>query len=237
MADKSFKISSRTVVGKKTRFLRHQGLTPAHLFGHNIDSLPVQCSTSELQHTIAKKGTTRLLDVTLSGEKEPRSVFIREIQRDALSGELIHVDFYQVNKNERIRVAVPVVLVGEAPASKLKNNIIEQLVNELEIESLPGELPPQIEVDITPLTDVNNSISIRDLKLKKGVIVLAAPELLLVKVSAIAEEKEEIPVAVAATPAEVAAPTSGKGPVVEGEATKTGKAEKSEKAEKPEKKG
>jgi large subunit ribosomal protein L25 len=231
MAEKSFKISSRTVVGKKTRFLRRQGLTPAHLFGHDIDSLPVQCSTSELQRTIAKKGTTRLLDVTLSGEKEPRSVFIREIQRDALSGELIHVDFYQVNKSERIRVAVPVVLVGEAPASKLKNNIIEQLINELEIESLPGELPPQIEVDITPLAEVNNSISIRDLKLKKGVTVLAAPELLLVKVSAIAEEKEEIPVVAAAAPGEVATPA------VEGEAAKTGKAEKSEKAEKPEKKG
>jgi large subunit ribosomal protein L25 len=232
MADKSFKISSRTVVGKKTRFLRRQGLTPAHLFGHGIDSLPVQCNTSDLQHTIAKKGTTRLLDVSLSGEKEPRSVFIREIQRDALSGELIHVDFYQVNKNEKIRVAVPVVLVGEAPASKLKNNIIEHLVNELEIESLPGDLPPEIEVDITSLAEVNDSVSIRDLKLKKGVTVLAAPELLLVKVSAIAEEKEEVPVAVAAAPAEAAAAAAGKGPAPEGEAAKTGKAEKAEKAEK-----
>jgi large subunit ribosomal protein L25 len=226
MADSSLKVNSRTVTGKKTRFLRRDGLTPAHLFGHGIESLPVQVKTGDLQRTIARKGTTRLLDIKVEGEKEPRSVFIREIQRNALSGELVHVDFYQVNKNEKIRVAVPVVLVGEAPASKLKNNFIEQLLNELEVESLPAELPPQIEVDISPLADVDNAIHVRDLKVRPGVVIIASPDQLIVKVSAVAEEKEEVVVAAAPTEAEAAAPAAA-----EGEAPKAEKA-----GEKPEKK-
>jgi large subunit ribosomal protein L25 len=226
MADKSFKVTTRSVNGKKTRFLRREGITPAHLFGQGLDSVAVQCPTGDLQRAISQKGTTRLMDLKLDTEKEARSVFIREIQRDALSGELIHVDFYQVNKNRKIRVAVPVILVGDAPASKLKNNIIEQLMSEVEVESLPGDLPPQIEVDITSLAEANQAMHIRDIKVKPGVAIMAAPEQLIVKVSTIAEEKEITPVAAptAAAPAEAA--EAGKAPA----------AEAAPKAEKPEKK-
>ncbi len=160
----------------------------------------------------------------------------KEFKHDFKAGDILvsswgydqtNVDFYQVNKNERIRVAVPVVLVGEAPAAKLKNAIIEQLISELEVESLPGELPPQIEVDITPLAAENDSIALRDLKLKKGVAVMAAPEILLVKVSAIAEEKEEAAPTAAPTEAAAAAaaPAAGKA-AAEGEAPKAEKPEK-----------
>jgi len=227
MADKSFKVSTRVVSGKKTRFLRRDGITPAHLFGQGLDSVAVQCPTSDLQRAIAQKGTTRLMDLRLDTEKEARSVFIREIQRNAISGELIHVDFYQVNKNRKIRVAVPVILVGDAPAAKLKNNIIEQLMNEVEVESLPGDLPPQIEVDITPLAEVNQAIHIRDIKVKSGVAIITAPELLIVKVSTIAEEKEEVVVAAAPTAAPAEAAEAGKAPAAEGASAP--KAEKSEK--------
>jgi large subunit ribosomal protein L25 len=228
MADSALKVNNRTVTGKKTRFLRREGLTPAHLFGHGVESLAVQVKTGELQRTIARKGTTRLLDIKVEGEQEARSVFIREIQRNALSGELVHVDFYQVNKNEKIRVAVPVVLMGEAPASKLKNNFVEQLLNELEVESLPADLPPQIEVDIASLAQVDDAIHVRDLPVRPGVVIVAGPDQLLVKVSAIAEEKEEVVVAAAPTEeAAAAAPAEGEAP----------KADKGEKVgEKPEKK-
>ena len=231
MAEKSFKVTTRSVSGKKTRFLRRQGITPAHLFGQGLDSVSVECPTGELQRAIAQKGTTRLMDLKLDSEKEARSVFIREIQRDTLSGELIHVDFYQVNKKRKIRVAVPVVLMGDAPAAKLKNNIIEQLISELEVESLPGDLPPQLELDITPLAEANQSMRVSDIKVKPGVTIMAAPEQLIVKVSTIAEEKEEV---VEVAPTEVA-PTEeaeeGKAPAAEGAA-----APKAEKGEKPEKK-
>lgn len=216
MADSSLKVDKREVVGKKTRFLRRQGLTPVHVFGHGVESLPLQCKTDELMHTIARKGTTRLLDIMVKGEKETRSVFIREIQRDLISGDLIHVDFYQVNKSEKIRMAVPIVLAGEAPVLKLKNNIVEQIMTELEVECLPGNLPPQIEVDLSGLVEINQAIHVRDLKLKDGVAVTAPPDQIVVKASAIAEEKEEAAAPVVAEAAAAEPAAASKTPAAEG---------------------
>jgi large subunit ribosomal protein L25 len=226
MADTGLKVSKREVTGKKTRFLRREGQTPAHLFGHGVESLSLQCDTGELQHVIARKGTTRLLNIKVGGEKEARSVFIREIQRDALTGALIHVDLYQVNKSEKIRVALPLIFVGNAPALKQKNNIIEHIVNELDVESLPDDLPPQIEIDLSVLAEVNQAISVRDIKLKPGVTIVAPLDQLIVKISQVAEEKEEV-VAVAAEA--VAVPTEAEGETAEaaeGEAKPEAKAEK-----------
>lgn len=226
MADMGLKVSKREVLGKKTRFLRREGQTPAHLFGHGVESLALQCDTDELQHIIARKGTTRLLNIKVSGEKEARSVFIREIQRDALSGILLHVDLYQVNKSEKIRVALPIIFVGNAPALKQKNNIIEHIVNELDVESLPDDLPPQIEVDLSVLAEVNQAISVRDIKLKPGVTIVAPADQLIVKISQVAEEKEEV-VAVAAEA--VAAPTEAEGETGEAAAAEAKPEAKAEK--------
>jgi large subunit ribosomal protein L25 len=226
MADTGLKLSKRNVLGKKTRFLRRDGQTPAHLFGHGVESLALQCDTNELQHVIARKGTTRLINIKIGGEKEARSVFIREIQRDALTGLLVHVDLYQVNKAEKIKVALPIIFVGTAPALKQKNNIIEHIVNELNVESLPDDLPPQIEVDLSVLAEVNQAISVRDIKLKPGVTIVAPPDQLIVKISQVAEEKEEV-VVVAAEAA--AAPTEAEGKIEEAAATETKPEAKAEK--------
>ncbi|MGA3093870.1 MAG: 50S ribosomal protein L25 [Dehalococcoidales bacterium] len=226
MADTGLKLSKRNVLGKKTRFLRREGQTPAHLFGHGVESLALQCDTNELQHVIARTGTTRLINIKVGSEKEARSVFIREIQRDALTGLLVHVDLYQVNKLEKIKVALPIIFVGTAPALKQKNNIIEHIVNELNVESLPDDLPPQIEVNLSVLAEVNQAISVRDIKLKPGVTIVAPPDQLIVKISQVAEEKEEV-VVVAAEAA--AAPTEAEGKTEEAAAAETKPEVKAEK--------
>jgi len=230
MAESGLKVNKREVLGKKTRFLRRAGQTPAHLFGHGVESLSLQCDTIELQHVIARKGTTRLLNIKVDGEKEARAVFIREIQKDAVTGLLVHVDLYQVKKSENIRVALPIIFVGTAPAMKQKNNIIEHIVNQLEVESLPDDLPPQIEVDLSVLAEVNQAIAVRDIQMKLGVVIIAPPDQLVVKITQVAEEKEEVvvaPTAEAAAAAEGAAPAEA-GKTEEGvaEAKPGAKAEK-----------
>ena len=120
MTDLTLQATARNVLGKKTRFLRRQGITPAHLFGHGIESLPLQCDTASLQRIIARAGTTRLVTLEIEGRKQPTKVFIREIQSDACTGALIHVDLYQVRLKERMKADVPLVLSGEAPALKSK---------------------------------------------------------------------------------------------------------------------
>ena len=198
------------VLGKKTRFLRRQGITPAHLYGHDVKSVALQCDTDNLQDLIAHAGRTRLINLVIDGEK-PKSVFVREIQRDAISRELLHVDFYQVKRTEKIAVDVPIVLVGEAPAMKFKGRMIVHGINSLSVECLPTDVPPQIEIDITQLEEAEQAVQVKDIVLNPEITVHADPEQLVVKISEVAvkEEVEEVPVVEEAVAEEAAEAPAG----------------------------
>jgi len=185
----TLRVSNRDVLGKKTRFLRREGITPVHLFGHNLNSLALQCDTVQLQQLIAQAGMTKLINLEIEPEKQPKSVFIREIQRQPSTGALIHVDFYQIRKSEKIKVEVPIVLTGEAPAMKLKGRSLMQTLNNLSIECLPDKLPPQIEVDLSPLEEANQAIHVRDITLGSGITINTDPDQLVVKITEAVAEK------------------------------------------------
>lgn len=182
MEELKLQATYRDVLGKKSRFLRRQGITPTHLYGNNIKSLALQCDAAELQHLLALAGRTRLISLEVDG-KQPRSVFVREIQRDEVTRQLLHVDFYQVRKGEKITVDVPIVFIGEAPAMKEKGRMIAHGINSLSIECLPDNVPPQIEVDLSPLEDLEQAIHVKDIILGADITVNADPEQLVVKVS------------------------------------------------------
>jgi large subunit ribosomal protein L25 len=195
------KAINREVLGKKTRFLRHQGITPTHLYGHNVKSLALQCDAAELRQVIAHAGRTRLINLEVDG-KEPRSVFVREIQRDEITRQLLHVDFYQVRKTEKIAFDVPIVFVGEAPAMKGKGRMLTHSVTSLSLECLPDKVPPQIEVDISTLEELEQAIQVKDIVLDPDITVNTDLEALVVKVSeavikevveeVVPEEEEEV---------------------------------------------
>jgi large subunit ribosomal protein L25 len=189
------KAEKREILGKKTRFLRRQGITPTHLFGDGLKSRALQCDTPTLQKTIARAGMTRIIALDVEGDKKPRSVFIREIQKEPRSGDLLHVDFYQVKMTEKIKFDVPIVLVGEAPAMKEKGRTVAHSLTELSVECLPDDLPPRIEVDISVLEEVEQSILVKDIALGPEVTVLDEPDQMVAKVSEVKEEVEEVPVA------------------------------------------
>ncbi len=181
----------RDILGKKTRFLRRQGITPTHLFGHGLESLALQCDTAKLQRVIARAGRTRLISLGIEGDKEPRSVFVKEIQRDPRTGVLLHVDLFQIRKAEKIRVDVPIVLVGEAPALKSKEYTLTHSLTSLSIECLPDKLPPQIEVDLSSLAEVGQAIHVRDISFSPDITVHNDPDQMVVRVSEIRVEKVE----------------------------------------------
>lgn len=186
------KANQRDVVGKKARFLRREGTTPTHLFGHGIDSLSLQCDTAKLQRIIAQAGMTRLIALDVEGDKEPHSVFIREIQREPCSGVLLHVDFYQVKSTEKIRVDVPIILTGEAPAMKEKGRTLTHSLTSLSVESLPDKLPPQVEVDLSPLAEVEDAIFVRDIALGPDVTIVTDPDQMIARVSEARVVEEEV---------------------------------------------
>jgi len=194
VADLRLKATHRMVLGKKTRFLRRQRITPAHLYGRGVSSVALQCDTDELVNLVAHAGKTRLINLEVDGEK-PKSVFVREIQRDVITRELLHIDFYQVKRTEKIAVDVPIVLVGEAPALKFKGRMLVHGINSLSVECLPTNVPPQIDIDITQLEEVEQAIHVKDIVLDPEITVHADPEQLVVKISKVMvkEEVEEVP--------------------------------------------
>jgi len=216
MEELKLSAAKRDVLGKKNRFLRRQGITPAHLFGHSIESQALQCDTTELLKVVAHAGETRIIRLKIDGEKQSKNVFVREIQRDALGKHLLHVDFYQVKKGEKMQVAVPIVLVGESPAMKGKGRMLAHGITELNIECLPENVPPQIEVDISVLEELEQAIHVKDIVLDPEISVHADPEQLIVKVSEVQLKVEEEEVVVEGEEEEV----------VEGEAGAEGEPEK-----------
>ncbi len=206
MEDLTLQVIKRDVLGKKNRILRRQGITPVHLIGHNIESQSLQCDTVQLKKIVAHAGTTRLINLKIGGDKQPKNVFLREIQKDALGNQLLHVDFYQVKMGEKMEVDVPIVLVGEAPAMKTRGRMLTHGITSLSIECLPDKVPPQIEVDISVLEEVEHPINVKDIVLDPAITVNVDPEQLVVKVTEVMVKEEEAEEA-AAEEAEAEAPT------------------------------
>ena len=146
---------------------------------------------------------------------------VREVQKDAIRGNLIHVDFYEVNMAEKIRVEVPIVIVGESPALKMRENMLHQDLNSLTIECLPDKMPDRIRVDISVIKEVEEAVRVKDISIP-DVMILNEADLVIAKVSARpVEVVEEV------KPAVVAA----EGEAVEGEAAEGATAEGAVKAE------
>jgi large subunit ribosomal protein L25 len=204
--------TKRDILGKKVRFLRRQGITPVHVFGHGIESLSLQCDTANLQRVIAQTGQTRIINLNIDGEKTPRTVMVRETQQNILKGDLLHVDFYQVKMTEVIDVDVPIVLVGEAPALRNKENMLSQELNELSIQCLPANIPNSIEIDVTSLAEPEEAIRVSDIVPGEGVTILNDPEVMVARITVQREIVEEVPevveVAEEVAEAEEEAPTA-----------------------------
>ncbi|MBM3119963.1 MAG: 50S ribosomal protein L25, partial [Chloroflexi bacterium] len=115
-------VAKREVTGKKVRFLRRQGITPGNIYGHGIDSTVVNVDTKSLKHLLANVGKTDLISLKIADSKAPVLALVRDVQRNPLTDEFLHVDFYHVKMTEKIKVDVPLVFVGEAPVlDKIKN--------------------------------------------------------------------------------------------------------------------
>jgi large subunit ribosomal protein L25 len=243
MAEKiELKVDKREVLGKKVRFLRNKGMVPVHLFGHGVESQALQGSEPILHKAISQAGKTRLIDLKVGRSTKGHNVMVREVQKDPIKGNLIHIDFYEVNMAEKIRVSVPIALTGESPALKIRENMLNQSMSSLTIECLPGIIPDQIRVDISVIQEVDQAVHVKDIVIPE-VTIMNDPDLVIAKVSLrpIEVVEEVKPVAVAAEGEAVAAEAEGAAEAkgeAKGEAkteAKTGAAKAEAKAEKEKK--
>jgi large subunit ribosomal protein L25 len=167
---------SREILGKAVKSLRRQGITPVNLFGAGVDSVALQCNSAELRRALASAGRTRIIGLAIDGKKKPRDVMVRSVQRAPVGGSVLHVDFFQVNMTEQVRVEVPIVLVGEAPILKSKEYMLEQEMDVLHVESLPSSIPTSAGLDVGSLSEPDQVLHVRDIQLGEGVSVLDDPE-------------------------------------------------------------
>jgi large subunit ribosomal protein L25 len=167
MEDFSLQVEMRTGIGHKARHLRAEGLVPAVVYGGTEAAQNIQLGARELDRTLDKGGAAMLLN--LVGPDFPKTrVLIREVQRHPVRRNVLHVDFVRVASGQKITMAVPLHVVGHAPATEL-GALLLQNVDSLEISCLPDDLPHAIEIDVSNMADVHDRIYARDLALPAGV--------------------------------------------------------------------
>lgn len=192
MADVKLKAEKRTILGRKVKTLRTQGLVPAHIFGHNVKTLHISVPFKEFAKVLREAGETTIIDLAIDGEKKP--VLIRGVQTHPVTDQILHVDFYQVSLKEKVKVAVPLEFIGESAAVEKALGVLLPQLQELEIEALPTNLPEKIEVDVSKLENVGDAIHVKDLKINREKIeVLTDSELVVVNIGeSVTKEAEEI---------------------------------------------
>ena len=207
------KASPREPLGKRSRRMLREGKLPAIVYGHNTQATPITLDKLEFQKVFLKSGRTHLVDLVLDGDRTEK-VLVREIQTHPRRLGPIHVDFYQVNLQEKIEVEVPVRLVGESAPVKSGDGDVLQPMHSIRVECLPSDIPESFEVDISPLEEIEAELRVSDIKVPSGVTVLDSPEELVVKIVHKRELKveEEVPAAEAAVPAEGEVAAEGEAP-------------------------
>ena len=186
------KTQKRTVLGKKVKNLRLEGLIPAVLYGRETKSVPLQIEERELNRVLAQAGGQRLIALKVGRARKRQMALARDVQWDVIARKPIHVDFYAVVMTEKITTEVPLVLTGEAPAMVQEGVMLLQSLDEVEIECLPGDLPEAIEVDLSGLEEIDQAIYVKDLQVPPTVEILTDAEEMVAKVGwAAAEEVEE----------------------------------------------
>ncbi len=190
----------RKLTGKQVNVLRREGKLPAVIYGKGVESTPIVLDRKNTTNTLAKVSSSTILTISLEGSEQP--TLVREIQKDYIKNEIIHIDFLAVSLKEKLRTAVSINLVGEAPVLKDFDALVVPGIEDIEVECLPQDLPEVITVDLSGLKEIGDAIYVKDLPVPANVEFLTNPEDLVVVVSAV---KEEVIVEEAAVAGEEAA--------------------------------
>ncbi len=183
----------RTVLGSKVKQLREENLVPGVMYGHGFESMPLQFDRYDLRDVLSQIGGSQLITIEVEGKDEPEQVLLREVQRDVISGNLLHVDFYRVMMTEAITAEIPLLTTGESPVAEQKEGIMLYGISEIEVECLPGDLVDAIEVDLSELTEVGQAIMVRDLAVPAGIDVLTDPDEMIARLVPLEEMELEEP--------------------------------------------
>lgn len=161
-----FEANRREVIGKKVKTLRRDGLLPAVVYGHNIEPISISLDYRDASKTLDSISPSALIVLEIDGEKH--YTLVRDKQRNPVRRSIIHVDFQAVSLTETVRADVNINLIGEAPAIETYLGVLVPSLEQLSIECLATNLPDKVEVDISGLTEIGDSILVRDVTAPEG---------------------------------------------------------------------
>ena len=177
------KLDPRTVMGKKVRQLRRQGVIPVHMYGADIQPSSLQVDERTLNRLLPQVGTNIPVSVELQDQDMENICFVREVQRHPVTEEVIHVDFLRVDVTKTVSAEVPLTLTGTSTAVTQMAGTLLQNVQSLSIEALPMDMPAEIPVDISVLVDFDITLLVGDVEVPGNVTVLNDPEDAIVRVA------------------------------------------------------
>lgn len=189
MADRiSITAEPRSVIGKKVKQLRKEGWIPAVIYGKS-DPTHVQLENGPLRRALRVVGTTQLVDLVVGGKKT--TVLTREIQQHVTRGDLIHIDFYEVDMQGTITSVAELVAVNQSAPAAEGMGVATLAFRSLDIECSPDDLVSEIEVDMSLITTTDGVIYAKDLTMPKGVTALTDGETVIARFETFVEEEEE----------------------------------------------
>jgi large subunit ribosomal protein L25 len=208
MSDMTIEVQRREERGTNSnRRLRARGLIPAVVYGAGKETVPIQVDRKTLLDMMKASGSDNpIFLLQLAGSGKERHAMIRDLQVHPISRQVLHIDFQRVIMTEKLRVQVPVELTGTAYGVKTEGGMLDFVLREVHVECLPGDIPKQIELDVTPL-HVGQHVEAGQLDLPKGVTLVEDPDRVIVslvhaKVEAVPEEEAAAVAAPVATAAE-----------------------------------
>ncbi|MDL1967278.1 MAG: 50S ribosomal protein L25/general stress protein Ctc [Deltaproteobacteria bacterium] len=187
------KATIRNSVGKgQARALRRAEKIPAVLYGPGTEPVPLSVSVKDLEKVLKKSTASQtILNLTIhNGENTSRPAMIKELQIHAVSRNYLHIDFYEISMDRKIRVKVPVVAKGKSQGVE-EGGILQIIRRELEIFCLPAEIPETIEIDITDL-DIGDSIHVKEIPFKGDIEIPADVNFTVITIVSPKAEVEEV---------------------------------------------
>ena len=171
----------KKILGKKVNELRKKGEIPDVLYGPGSEAAILSVVKKEFNTVYKKVGESSLVSLEVDA-KEKTPVLIRGVQRHPLSGDAIHVDFYQPRLDVKIKIMVPLRLEGEAPAQKNFEGTLIQNVHDVEVSALPQDLPSEIIVNVETLKTLEDRILVENLLVDSKVEILAESDWIVAQV-------------------------------------------------------
>ena len=188
----SLKAKIRKEMGRKTNDLRASDRIPAVVYGHKVKNILLDIDYKEFQNVLRKAGESSLIELDVEGEKEKKSVLVHEIQKNPVTDQFIHVDFFQASLTEEVEVEVPLDFEGTSVAVKDLGGTLVKNISELKVKALAKDLPHEILVSIEALNTLEDHILVKDLVLPKGVRAMAKPDEIVVSVSEPEKVEEDL---------------------------------------------